>query len=550
MRRLQDLGVGQRLAGAFLIISLLLVGVVVVALNAITSQRDTEQALLQHLSSAEDALQVKFRAADVNGWQTAYAFNAHRGAKDALSDTTGARKSFLDSAAAFRAELQAVEADEDLDAFETDTREINTAFDRFMELDEQIVTLYRSGTPAARDQATALVLGDAVALFERMAAGADRLDAGLRQLSEDQEREAEESSTSTRRTMITAAVFALLLAVVLATLITRSLTRPLRSTVELLRDVARGDLSARVANPTGDELGQMGSALNESLERMSETVEGIAHSSTTLSSASEELSAVSQQMSAAAEETAAQASSVSAAAEQVSHNVQSVSAGAEELGASISEIAKNATEAAQVAGQAVQVAERANSTVLKLGSSSAEIGEVVKVITSIAEQTNLLALNATIEAARAGEVGKGFAVVAGEVKDLARKTATSSEEIGRKITSIQTDTSNAVEAIGQITEIIQRINDIQTVIAAAVEEQAVTTNEIGRSVTEAAGGASEIARNITGVAETARGTTQGATETHRAAEELSRLSTDLLALVGRFTVGDRRTAAPVGGTRR
>jgi methyl-accepting chemotaxis protein len=100
-------------------------------------------------------------------------------------------------------------------------------------------------------------------------------------------------------------------------------------------------------------------------------------------------------------------------------------------------------------------------------------------------------------------------VVAGEVKDLARKTATSSEEIGRKIGSIQQDTTEAVDAISQIAEIVQRINDIQTVIAAAVEEQAVTANEIGRSVTEAAGGASDIARNITGVAETARSTTQG-----------------------------------------
>jgi methyl-accepting chemotaxis protein len=195
-----------------------------------------------------------------------------------------------------------------------------------------------------------------------------------------------------------------------------------------------------------------------------------------------------------------------------------------------------------VAGRAVQAAQLANATVLRLGASSLEIGEVVKVITSIAEQTNMLALNATIEAARAGDVGKGFAVVAGEVKDLARKTATSSEEIGRKVATIQQDTAAAAEAIAQITQIIERINDIQTVIAAAVEEQAVTTHEIGRSVGEAADGAGDIARTITGVAETARGTAQGATETTRAAEDLSRLAADLLGLVRRFTLEGRAPA--------
>ncbi len=548
MRRLQDLGVGQRLAGAFGVIALLLVTVVGVALAGISSQNRTQRALVADQRATEDALQLKFRAADVNGWQTAYAFDAVLKAKDALNDAVGSRKSFVESSAAFRTELAAVKADAALSDHLADIEEIADSFNRFMVLDERIVALYRTGRPADSTEATGIVLGEELVLFNKMAEGADRLDQAVQAKSKQQAADAEDASARTRTTMIVVAVLSLLLAIVLATLITRSLTRPLRRSVDLLRDVAKGNLTGRVDNPTGDELGQMGVALNESLDRMGETVDGIAQGSATLSSASEELSAVSQQMSAAAEETAVQAGSVSVAAEQVSHNVQSVSAGAEELGASISEIAKNATEAAQVAGQAVHVAEQANATVRKLGTSSAEIGEVVKVITSIAEQTNLLALNATIEAARAGEVGKGFAVVASEVKDLARKTATSSEEIGRKIAMIQDDTREAVQAIGQITEIIQRINDIQTVIAAAVEEQAVTTNEISRSVTEAATGASEIARNITGVAETARGTTQGAAETHRAAEELSRLAAELQSLVSRFDLGGQPTMA--GGSRR
>ena len=134
---------------------------------------------------------------------------------------------------------------------------------------------------------------------------------------------------------------------------------------------------------------------------------------------------------------------------------------------------------------------------------------MIKVITSIAQQTNLLALNATIEAARAGEAGKGFAVVANEVKELAKETAKATEDISQKIEAIQTDTRGAVAAIGQISSIINQINDIQNTIASAVEEQTATTNEISRNVAEAAKGSAEIAQNITGVAQAAKETSAG-----------------------------------------
>jgi methyl-accepting chemotaxis protein len=317
----------------------------------------------------------------------------------------------------------------------------------------------------------------------------------------------------------------------------RSMTGGVRQLIRVLQALAAGDFNQLADTDSRDEIGSVALALQDSTQRVGVTVAGMVQGSATLSASSEKLSAVSQQMSAAAEETAAQAGTVSAAAEQVSHNIQSVSAGSEELGASIQEIARNASDAARVAAEAVNVAEATNATVAKLGESSAEIGEVIKVITLIAEQTNLLALNATIEAARAGDAGKGFAVVANEVKALARKTARSSDEIGRMIESIQGDTRQAVAAIGQITQIIMQINDIQTVIAASVEEQAITTREIGRSVTEAAVGSSEIARNITGVAEAARATTEGAAETHQSAEELARLAGELTRLVAQFRVG-------------
>ncbi len=156
---------------------------------------------------------------------------------------------------------------------------------------------------------------------------------------------------------------------------------------------------------------------------------------------------------------------------------------------------------------------------------------MIKVITSIAQQTNLLALNATIEAARAGEAGKGFAVVANEVKELAKQTAKATEDISRKIEAIQSDTKGAVDAIAQIGTIISQINDIQSTIASAVEEQTATTAEIARNVNEAALGSREIAQNVTGVAQAARSTTSGAANTKSSADELARMAVELQRLV-------------------
>ncbi len=259
----------------------------------------------------------------------------------------------------------------------------------------------------------------------------------------------------------------------------------------------------------------------------------IEQNASALSSSAEQLTAISQQMAGTAEETATQANVVSAASEEVSKNVSVVAAGSEEMQASIREISKSANEAARVARNAVSVADSTNATIAKLGDSSLEIGKVIKVITSIAQQTNLLALNATIEAARAGEAGKGFAVVANEVKELAKQTAKATEDIGQKIEAIQVDTKGAVTAIAEITAVINQINDISNNIASAVEEQTVTTNEIGRNVTEAAKGTGDIAKNISGVADAACETTQAAGDTQKAAQALTELAVQLQGLVAK-----------------
>src|SRR6056297_3161615 len=241
--------------------------------------------------------------------------------------------------------------------------------------------------------------------------------------------------------------------------------------------------------------------------------------------------AAADQVASVAEETSTQANVVAAAGEQVSSNVQTVATAVEELSASVREIAQSSSEASEVASRAVVTAHDTHGKVERLGTSSAEIGQVIEVITSIAEQTNLLALNATIEAARAGEAGKGFAVVANEVKELAKQTATATEEISSKIAAIQGDSGEAVAAIGEIGEVIEKIADMQTTIASAVEEQTATTNEIARSVNEAAQGSSQIAENITSVATAAGEAAQGAGRAQEAAVDLRAVAKDLQAIV-------------------
>jgi methyl-accepting chemotaxis protein len=305
---------------------------------------------------------------------------------------------------------------------------------------------------------------------------------------------------------------------------------------EIMQAVSQGNLDRKIEVENMGEYRSLTENINNSIGNLRESIAQMAEISITVAASSEEVTAVSKNMTEDANQTAEQAIAVSASAEQVSQNATTVATAVEEMNASIREIAKNASEGAKVATSAVQTADSTNQTINKLGQSSIEIGKVIKVITSIAGQTNLLALNATIEAARAGDAGRGFAVVANEVKELAKQTAKATEEISDRIEAIQNDTKGAVQAITEITAVIDRINDIQNTIASAVEEQTATTNEIARNVAEAAQGSSDIAKNIAIVAQNAQSTTTGASNTSQAASELTRMAADLQAIINRFRV--------------
>src|SRR5438876_1010853 len=232
---------------------------------------------------------------------------------------------------------------------------------------------------------------------------------------------------------------------------------------------------------------------------------------------------------------------VAAAAEQTASNVQTVAASAEELSSSIQEISRQVTQSSSIAQNAVGQANRTEAMVGRLVEASQKIGEVMALIQTIAGQTNLLALNATIEAARAGEAGRGFAVVANEVKALSSQTAKATDEITSQIQEIRDATGSTVNAIREIGTTIGQMNEITGSIAAAVEEQGAATNEIARSVQQAAQGAQEVMQNITGVREASSKVNAAATLVLNAAAQLTSQSEQLETETGKF-LGNIRAA--------
>jgi methyl-accepting chemotaxis protein len=314
------------------------------------------------------------------------------------------------------------------------------------------------------------------------------------------------------------------------------LARSVEKLLGAMEKFAGGDLTQHLDPERDDAIGRLVGGFNTTVGKLRELVQGLAGDGETLSVAAGDLSRVSSELLSLSEDSAARAGDMARQTQDVDQHVQSVASATEEMAVSIREISRSSTDAANTASEAVKLADEASSAMGKLDTSSREIGEVVKTIAAIAEQTNLLALNATIEAARAGEAGKGFAVVANEVKELAKETAQATGAIGARIGVIQKDTELAVGAIRRIHEAISQVSDIQTTIAGAVEEQAVTTSEIGHSLSSAASGSRDIAGGVDQVVQGARGATVGAQELQGSAERLAGISASLTEAVRRFRV--------------
>jgi methyl-accepting chemotaxis protein len=346
----------------------------------------------------------------------------------------------------------------------------------------------------------------------------------------------------------------------------RSVTAPINRTVAMLKDIAQGegDLTKRLEIIKKDEIGELAGWFNSFLEKLQAMISKISENSRTLDLSANEFSEIAGRLSAGAGDTSNRADNVSTATEEMSTNLSSVAAAmeessanasmvassAEEMTATISEIAQNAEKARSISEEAVLKSSEATSQMDDLGRAATGIGKVVETITEISEQVNLLALNATIEAARAGESGKGFAVVANEIKELAQQTSTATLEIKAKITNIQNSTDGTVKKIAEISEVINNANRIVGTIAAAVEEQSVTTREIATNIAQASNGIQEVNENVSQSSIAAADITQDIAVVNESAgkiasdsdqvtlsvENLKRMATELNTIVGSFKI--------------
>jgi methyl-accepting chemotaxis protein len=334
--------------------------------------------------------------------------------------------------------------------------------------------------------------------------------------------------------------------------------------------LAAGDLSAEVGTRRGgDEIGQMAEALSvfregiieanaaaaekareqDAKQRQAAAIDqltrefndGATSALAAVSTAAARMKGSAETMSRVAAQAKELTGATASASAQAADNVQTVAAATEELSGSISEISRQVGECTRIATQAVEQVGRSEVTVTALANAADRIGEVVGLINTIAAQTNLLALNATIEAARAGEAGKGFAVVASEVKNLATQTARATEGITEQVAAIQGSTQEAVDTIKGIGQIISKMSEIATTVAAAVEEQGAATAEIARNIQQAAAGTQNVSSNIGGVSNVANQTGETASDVLESSSSLAAESEVLSSQVARFL--DRIKAA-------
>ncbi|QLF91847.1 HAMP domain-containing protein [Pseudomonas sp. ABC1] len=320
----------------------------------------------------------------------------------------------------------------------------------------------------------------------------------------------------------------------------------MRHTMEYM--TANEDLGRSVQTDVQDEVGAMGLAFNRMIEKFRGSLVAVAGVTRQLGEVSTRVSSVAEETLTAVMEQRSETDMVASAMNEMSATVQEVARNASQTATASADADVESRSGVNVATQAlegiealIQEIEKAAGVIHQVESDSANIGMILGVIKEIAEQTNLLALNAAIEAARAGEQGRGFAVVADEVRTLASRTQKSTEEIQAMIEQLQTGSRNAVQAMDSaqkraqsgsecvgkaaqslsvIATEVATINDMNTQIATAAEEQSAVAEEINR--------------NINTISHIADSTSSGATQTSQISEELVQLAAELNRLVGQF----------------
>jgi methyl-accepting chemotaxis protein len=319
----------------------------------------------------------------------------------------------------------------------------------------------------------------------------------------------------------------------------KKIVKPIQQSSSFASDLSLGDLTNEIHLNQKDEIGELSIALNDMNTSLNSMIKNIIKGVDTLTGSSADLSSVANQMlsssettveksntvASATEEMSSNMSSIAAAMEQASTNVKTVASSSVEMSDGLGKVTDNTDEAKAIAAEAVSKTERASNQINMLGETSEEIGMVTETIRSISDKTSLLALNATIESARAGEAGKGFAVVANEIKELANQTADATGDIAKKLINIQQATASTVSEIGDVTEVIDRVDKIIIAIAESIEHQVYATNEIAENVGQASIGLEEINTNINQATQAVGEVSQEISSVNDGANEISHSST-------------------------
>jgi methyl-accepting chemotaxis protein len=391
-------------------------------------------------------------------------------------------------------------------------------------------------------------------------------DFQLKQVNEVNE-VAASTTSSAYILLIIVAFVALASSIILGFVFANNIIKPIQENVKILNNLSNGNFTVVISDELTkrkDEAGELSSAMYQMTSQLRKFMLEILHGIQTLASSSTELSSIASQtaggvqeiseksstVAAAAEESSANTVSVSASMEQASANLTSVATATEEMSATVADIASNSEKARAISSEASMQAEAVSSLMQQLGQAAQEIGKVTETINNISSQTNLLALNATIEAARAGVAGKGFAVVANEIKELARQTADATEDIKKKISSVQSSTGSAINDIQGIVSVIRDVGGIVTGIAASIEEQATVTKDVAQNIAHATTGVKDaneaiaqtasvtksIAHDIATVNSSITDVKDGGQQVRNSADELSRLAEQLKALVNQYQI--------------
>jgi methyl-accepting chemotaxis protein len=389
--------------------------------------------------------------------------------------------------------------------------------------------------------------------IKALSASADVINREINQLIQlaDQEMgDALQGSSTMYRTgaliLIVITFAAAVIGALLGVYISRMITSNVRRLGETTKKVAQGDLKNTVDISTSDEIGDLAEDTNQMIDDLRSIIGRIRTFAGSLTDSSKSLAEISGELDTNAvsmsdlSSNAVQATgemnstmeSINDTSQESMSNVRTVAAAIEEMTATISEVSTNASKGRTVTAEAVATVNHTSDRMNELGSAAEAIGKVVELIMDISEQTNLLALNATIEAARAGEAGKGFAVVASEVKELARQANEASEDIRQKTAAIQSSSKSTITEIQTIAGVIQDVNNIVDSIAAAVEEQAVTTKQISENVHFVTTGIEGVTADVTSANETTKTVAQDVGVVSQASEDVRKGSSQIRSSAG------------------